>query len=99
MNATSESQRTCDRVKQVVSDQTSNTTAHQIAPDHELKQHLGLDSLDRVEIVIALEDEFGIVFQDADFERLAEPAITVQALIEQVERLLSTTTRAGAIPG
>ncbi|XP_014245521.1 acyl carrier protein, mitochondrial isoform X1 [Cimex lectularius] len=35
---------------------------------------LGLDSLDHVEVIMAMEDEFGFEIPDADAERLLRPA-------------------------
>ena len=35
---------------------------------------LGLDSLDHVEIIMAIEDEFGFEIPDMDAERLMRPA-------------------------
>lgn len=35
---------------------------------------LGLDSLDHVEIIMAIEDEFGFEIPDMDAERLLKPA-------------------------
>jgi len=39
---------------------------------------LGLDSLDHVEVIMAMEDEFGFEIPDADAERLLTPADIVQ---------------------
>ncbi|MCI4385330.1 hypothetical protein PGIGA_G00049260 [Pangasianodon gigas] len=39
---------------------------------------LGLDSLDQVEIIMAMEDEFGFEIPDAEAEKLLTPAEVVQ---------------------
>ncbi|KAM9457960.1 NADH:ubiquinone oxidoreductase subunit AB1b [Clarias gariepinus] len=39
---------------------------------------LGLDSLDQVEIIMAMEDEFGFEIPDAEAEKLMTPAEVVQ---------------------
>ncbi|BES97634.1 Acyl carrier protein, mitochondrial [Nesidiocoris tenuis] len=39
---------------------------------------LGLDSLDHVEVIMAMEDEFGFEIPDTDAERLLRPADIVQ---------------------
>ncbi|CAH2007599.1 unnamed protein product [Acanthoscelides obtectus] len=39
---------------------------------------LGLDSLDHVEIIMAIEDEFGFEIPDADAEKLLRPADIVR---------------------
>lgn len=39
---------------------------------------LGLDSLDHVEVIMAIEDEFGFEIPDADAEKLLRPADIVR---------------------
>lgn len=39
---------------------------------------LGLDSLDHVEVILAMEDEFGFEIPDCDMDRLMTPAEIVQ---------------------
>ena len=39
---------------------------------------LGLDSLDHVEIIMAMEDEFGFEIPDTDAEKLLTPADIVR---------------------
>merc|ERR1719242_2693740 len=41
--------------------------------DSHFMNDLGLDSLDQVEIIMAIEDEFGFEIPDADSERLMRP--------------------------
>jgi NADH dehydrogenase (ubiquinone) 1 alpha/beta subcomplex 1, acyl-carrier protein len=38
-----------------------------------LQKDLGLDSLDHVEVIMAMEDEFGFEIPDSDAERLYTP--------------------------
>ncbi|XP_041363337.1 acyl carrier protein, mitochondrial-like [Gigantopelta aegis] len=44
---------------------------------------LGLDSLDQVEIIMAMEDEFGFEIPDADSERLLRPRDIVQYICDK----------------
>jgi len=44
---------------------------------------LGLDSLDHVEVIMAMEDEFGFEIPDADAERLMRPADIVQYIADK----------------
>ncbi|RUS83119.1 hypothetical protein EGW08_009108, partial [Elysia chlorotica] len=44
---------------------------------------LGLDSLDQVEIIMAIEDEFGFEIPDADSERLMRPRDIVQYIADK----------------
>ena len=48
-------------------------------------ESLGGDSLDEVEIIMLVEDEFEIVIQDADAEKLT----TVQSMIDHVTAALA----------
>jgi len=44
---------------------------------------LGLDSLDHVEVIMAIEDEFGFEIPDADAEKLLRPADIVQYIADK----------------
>ncbi|XP_078044666.1 NADH dehydrogenase (ubiquinone) acyl carrier protein isoform X2 [Augochlora pura] len=46
-------------------------------------QDLGLDSLDHVEIIMAIEDEFGFEIPDIDAERLLRPADIVRYVADR----------------
>lgn len=62
--------------------------AGQITPNKLLRQDLGADSLDLVELQMAVEDEFGISLTDAQADRLYEAA-TVADVVAQVRELRS----------
>ncbi|KAL8566589.1 hypothetical protein ACOMHN_054811 [Nucella lapillus] len=51
--------------------------------DSHFMNDLGLDSLDQVEIVMAMEDEFGFEIPDADSERLMRPLDIVQYVADK----------------
>ncbi len=68
-----------DRVKKIVSDQLGKDV-DEIQPDSSFVDDLGADSLDTVELVMALEEEFDIEISDDDAEKIA----TVQAAIDYV---------------
>lgn len=55
-------------------------SAFNIKPELQLVEDLEGDSLDRVELVMALEDEFGIVIPDDDWDKLKTVA-DVHALV------------------
>lgn len=44
---------------------------------------LGLDSLDHVELVMAMEDEFGFEIPDTDAERLQRPADIIEYIADK----------------
>jgi acyl carrier protein len=58
-----------DRVKQIIMDQLG-VSAEQVTPDASFIDDLGADSLDTVELVMALEEEFDIEIPDEDAEKL-----------------------------
>lgn len=58
--------------------------ASDITPEKRLVEDLGADSLDIIEIVMELEDEFEIDIDDADAEKVQ----TVQEAIDLVTRLV-----------
>lgn len=59
--------------------------ASDISDDSTFDADLGVDSLDQIEIVIALEERFEIMIEDAD----ADQADTAGKLIALVERLVA----------
>ncbi|XP_025107997.1 acyl carrier protein, mitochondrial-like isoform X4 [Pomacea canaliculata] len=57
--------------------------AQKLAMDSHFMNDLGLDSLDQVEIIMAMEDEFGFEIPDADSERLMRPRDIVQYIADK----------------
>ncbi|XP_068633321.1 acyl carrier protein, mitochondrial isoform X1 [Battus philenor] len=51
--------------------------------DAHFMNDLGLDSLDHVEVIMAMEDEFGFEIPDADAERLVKPRDIVQYIADK----------------
>ena len=69
-----------DKVKKIVVDQLG-VSEDQVTPEAKFIEDLGADSLDQVELVMALEEEFGSDIPDEDAEKLT----TVGAAIDYVE--------------
>ena len=69
-----------DRVKKIIRDQL-NVTDEQITPEASFIDDLGADSLDQVELVMALEEEFGKDIPEEEAEKLQ----TVGSVIEYIE--------------
>lgn len=60
------------------------TDADEIQPDANLKDTLGLDSLDYVDLVVSIESNFGIKLVEADFVGIS----TFQTFYDLIENKL-----------
>lgn len=58
-----------DRVKEIVIEQLG-VSPEQVVPEAKFVEDLGADSLDTVELVMALEEEFAAEIPDEDAEKL-----------------------------
>jgi acyl carrier protein len=75
---------TIQRLTDIIVEQLGVNT-QQVTPDAKFIEDLNCDSLDAVELVMAIEDEFAVEVSDGE----AEKALTVGAAVELVERLVS----------
>jgi len=57
------------RVREIIADQLGEPIEN-ITPEKDFVQDLGADSLDVVELVMALEEEFGIEIPEEDAEKI-----------------------------
>jgi acyl carrier protein len=62
-----------EKINKVISDKLG-VTADKIVPEAKFVEDLGADSLDQVELVMALEDEFNLEIPDEDAEKLKSVA-------------------------
>lgn len=69
-----------DEIKDIIIDQLQ-VEESDVAMDTNLMKDLSADSLDAVEIIMAIEDEFGIEIPDEDAENIQ----TVGDLVKYVE--------------
>ena len=60
-----------------------NLSAEKVTADAKIVDDLGADSLDLVELLSRLEDEYGIVIPDEDVENL----VTVADVANEIEKL------------
>ena len=65
-----------EKVKQIIVDQLG-VDANEVTPQAKFVEDLGADSLDTVELVMALEEEFGIEIPDEDAEKIVTVKDTV----------------------
>ena len=70
------------RIRNIVVDQLG-VKGDQVTPEAKFIEDLGADSLDTVELVMALEEEFGNEIPDEEAEKIA----TVQDAIDFVNKL------------
>ncbi len=66
-----------ERVKEIVAEQLG-VSPEQVTPEAKFVEDLGADSLDTVELVMALEEEFGAEIPDEDAEKLQTVADAVK---------------------
>ena len=74
---------TFEKVKNVVVEQLG-VKEQEVKPEASFVEDLGADSLDTVELVMAIEEEFGIEIPDED----AEKAKTVGEVVEYIDKKL-----------
>ena len=73
-----------ERVKKIIVEQLG-VSDDQVTSEASFVDDLGADSLDTVELVMALEEEFDVEIPDED----AEMITTVQEAVDQLEEKLS----------
>jgi acyl carrier protein len=69
-----------DRIRKIIADQL-DVQAGEVVPEASFTDDLGADSLDLVELVMGMEEEFGIEITDEEAERIQ----TVQDAINFIE--------------
>ncbi len=70
-----------DRIKQIVAEQLG-VDEDQVTTEASFMDDLGADSLDTVELVMALEEEFDVEISDEDAEKIQ----TVQNAIDYISK-------------
>ena len=79
---------TFEKVKKIIAEQLG-VKDQEIKPESKFTDDLGADSLDTVELVMALEEEFGIEIPDED----AEKAKAVKDVVAYIDDKLKTKTK------
>ncbi len=69
-----------DRLKKIIADQLS-VNEEDITPEASFIEDLNADSLDLVELIMSLEEEFGVKISDEDAEKIR----TVQDAVDYIE--------------
>lgn len=72
-----------ERVTKIIVDRLG-VEESKVTPEATFKDDLGADSLDVVELVMELEDEFGLQFSDEDSEKIATVGDAVDYIKSQL---------------
>lgn len=81
-----------ETVKAIVVDQLAMGDEASVTMESRFLEDLGADSLDLVELVMAMEEEFDIITVDADEEaRLLRECLTVGDAVNEVCKALKVT--------
>lgn len=72
-----------DRVKEIIVEQLG-VSADQVKPEARFIDDLGADSLDTVELIMALEEEFNVEIPDEDAEKMVTVGDAMNYLKEHV---------------
>lgn len=75
-----EKMTTTDKVKEIIANQLS-VAAEKIKDDTNIAEELGADSLDLVEILMSLEDEFGVSIPDEAIPQIK----TIKDIVDFIE--------------
>ncbi|MDA8244759.1 MAG: acyl carrier protein [Elusimicrobia bacterium] len=71
-----------ERVKKIIVEQLA-VDAAEVTPQAQFVQDLGADSLDTVELVMALEEEFDIEIPDEDAEKIRTVGMAIDYIKEK----------------
>ncbi len=69
-----------EKVQKIIVDQLG-VSAEEVKPDASFVEDLGADSLDLTELIMAMEEEFGIEIDDDDAQKI----IKVKDAVEYIE--------------
>ena len=83
------------RVKDIIVEQLG-VKPDQVTPEAKFIEDLGADSLDTVELVMALEEEFGIEVPDEQAEKLLSVGDVIK-YIEEHQEIVATSVASGQL--
>jgi acyl carrier protein len=72
-----------ERVKKIIIEQL-DVAEEDVVPSASFVDDLGADSLDQVELIMAMEEEFNVSISDEDAEKI----VTVQNAIDYVQKAM-----------
>ena len=71
-----------DKIKSIIAEQLG-VKAEEVAPESSFVDDLGADSLDTVELIMALEEEFGVEIPDEDAEKMSKVSDVIKYIEEK----------------
>ena len=74
----------CDVAREGIRRQYPGVTPEEVVPEASFIDDLGADSLDIVELVMALEEEFGVSIPDESAEKIKTVGDAVDFIVENV---------------
>jgi acyl carrier protein len=74
-----------EKVKSIIVEQLG-VKAEEVSPGSSFIDDLGADSLDTVELVMALEEEFGIEIPDEDAEKITTVGQAIKYIEEKINK-------------
>ncbi len=72
-----------ERVKEIISEQL-NVDENEISPEKSFVDDLGADSLDLVELIMALEEEFDLEISDEEAQKIRTVGEAIKFIEERV---------------
>lgn len=72
-----------EKVKKIIVDQLG-VSADQVTPDATFVDDLGADSLDLTELIMAMEEEFGVEIEDEDAQKMSKVKDTLAYIKSKV---------------
>lgn len=76
---------TKDRLLSLIIQHGQEATGRELEPDTDLEGEAEMDSLDRVEIILALEGELEVDLGDFDTSEMTTPAVAAERLLMFLE--------------
>ncbi len=73
-----------EKVKEIISEQLG-VKKDEVKPESSFIDDLGADSLDTVEVVMALEEEFGIEIPDEEAEKITKVGEAIKYIEEKTQ--------------
>lgn len=70
-----------EKIQEIIANELG-VSKDKVTPDARLTEDLGADSLDAVEIIMVLEEEFGLTIDDSSFQNIK----TVNDIVEYIEK-------------